>query len=174
MRSINKSCVQQGQGHVTIAYLCICGICYFVAKPHGVGYFKLSYCKSYECIQKPKSGCLRGWLSDTNTFLALCLVLFRVASLSLCLCRIITCSWILTDPCAHSIFIHLYPASSNRDYSSWANARPWCLLQLCHAPVATRFVWFDGLLWGPLWSTSDGRSRRWWRRWNWDQSQHRW
>lgn len=78
-----------------------------------VGYFKLSYCKSYECIQKPKSGCRRGWLSEAEAPLALSLLFSSLSPSFLCLCRIITSLIIiLTDPFAHSNFIHLFPAST--------------------------------------------------------------
>lgn len=74
-----------------------------------------------------------------------------------------------------SDFIQLYCLYvSNRDYPSWASQRPWCLLQRCHAPVATSPVRFDRLLWGSLRPTSNRRSRRWWRGWNWDQPEHWW
>lgn len=71
-----------------------------------------------------------------------------------------------------SDFIRLYYLSvSNRDYPSWANQCPWCLLQHCHAPVATGPVWFDRLLWGSLRPTSN-RRRRWRRRRYWNQPEH--
>lgn len=120
---------------------------HFVAEPQWVGYFKLSCFKGYECIQKPKSGHLRGWQSEAKAFLALRLILFPVAVLSPCLCRFRTCSKVLISS---SFTVCLSPTEiiraervNVRDVSSNAATLQW-------RPVLSGLTGFYEVRFGPL------------------------